>query len=557
MLSPRLFLLFRSSTFLFSFFYIFAVLNNKSFTDNMSNSNTIQKEIQDFENLMEELKLISKYMTESLGPRISEITGSENDGNSIKNYVINHGIPVASTDELYTICSYEKPKDYILEKQNIDDIRVTVVVIAVVLSYEFYISIGVPLTECLKKWKPELMVINLESCMTQEDTGIFMGKPNNSLSLRNTFEKLKKNKDTIRILLQSVDLQQVQFEEVHDQDYIEFDELNDIVDSLFEDDYVLFKNTANKIINRMGVCSFLEICEPYTSPISQVLSIIGGENTDYEDDILDKFLSMNGISLDDISPQTPAFCRMMFNYNLITLKMIDNLPHKAKDALESFWSELDITWLEEPFKKWLQEEFQIIKKSVKKESKNQTDKGKLDLTEEKPKRHLSVGHDVEAIKKLATKLVDGYTNKRGSIPPLVSSNDEKNITINKLIFLFTGNKDYSFDGPYNLTWNAEQVYLKLLIKLLHNLNVLATGSHAVDKNRADYISEEYIKCSLTGGIWPKVAEAFENIKSGATIRNANYKKNYKDTEAPINKKRMNDMKVIADLWLKCKDNIDF
>ena len=177
--------------------------------------------------------------------------------------------------------------------------------------------------------------------------------------------------------------------------------------------------------------------------------------------------------------------------------------------------------------------------------------------EVKPKRHLSVGHDVEAIKKLATKLVGGYSNKRGSIQPLVSSDDEKDITINKLIFLFTGNKDYSFDGQYNLTWNAEQVYLKLLIKLLHNLNELATGSHAVDVGRADYISDKYIECRLTGGVWPKVAEAFENIKSGATIRNADYKKNYKDTEAPINKKRLRDMKVIADLWLKCKYDIDF
>lgn len=177
--------------------------------------------------------------------------------------------------------------------------------------------------------------------------------------------------------------------------------------------------------------------------------------------------------------------------------------------------------------------------------------------EEKPKRHLSVGHDIEAIKKLATYLVEGFTNTRGSLPALVSSNDEKNITINKLIFLFTGNKDYSFDGKYNLTWNAERVYLKLLIKLLHNLNELATGSHAVVTNRADYISDEYIKCKLKGGVWPKVAEAFENIKSEATIRNADYRKNYKDTTAPINQKRLRDMKVIADLWLKCKNDIDF
>ncbi len=180
-----------------------------------------------------------------------------------------------------------------------------------------------------------------------------------------------------------------------------------------------------------------------------------------------------------------------------------------------------------------------------------------DLEEVDSKLHLTVGHDVEAIKKLATYLVNGFTNTRGTLPVLVSSNDEKNITINKLIFLFTGNKDYSFDGQYSLTWNAEQVYLKLLIKLLHNLNELATASNAVDKERSDYISDEYIKCNLSGGVWPKVAEAFENIKSAATIRNANYKKNYKDITAPINQKRQRDMKLIADMWLKCKDDIDF
>lgn len=177
--------------------------------------------------------------------------------------------------------------------------------------------------------------------------------------------------------------------------------------------------------------------------------------------------------------------------------------------------------------------------------------------EDKPKRHLSVGHSEETIKKLATYLVKGFSNSRGSLSALVSSLDEKDITINKLVFLFTGNKDYSFDGQYNLMWNAERVYLKLLIKLLHNLNELPTGSHAVDENRADYISKEYIKCRLTGGVWPKVAEAFDNIKSEATVRNADYKKNYKDIKAPINQKRLRDMKIIADLWLKCKDDIDF
>lgn len=175
--------------------------------------------------------------------------------------------------------------------------------------------------------------------------------------------------------------------------------------------------------------------------------------------------------------------------------------------------------------------------------------------EKKLKRHLSVGHGVDTIKKLAKYLVNGFTNKRGSLPALVSSTDGN--AINQLIFLFTGNRDYSFDGPYNLTWNAEQVYLKLLIKLVHNLNELATGSHAVDEGRADYISNKYIKCRLKGGVWPKVAEAFENIKSEASIRNADYKKNYKDTKALINKKRLNDMKLIADLWLKCKYDIDF
>ena len=240
------------------------------------------------------------------------------------------------------------------------------------------------------------------------------------------------------------------------------------------------------------------------------------------------------IFFDWINSETEAISEFFRNHpdNIIPENKATDIPHDSKDK-------------------------GIVNEGQGQQLKSDSSDENGNPPEEKPKRHLSVGHDVEAIKKLATKLVGGYTNKRGSIPPLVSSDDEKDITINKLIFLFTGNKDYSFDGPYNLTWNAEQVYLKLLIKLLHNLEELATGSHAVDENRADYISENYIKCRLTGGVWPKVAEAFENIKSGATIRNADYKKNYKDTEAPINKKRLRDMKVIADLWLKCKDDIDF
>ena len=170
---------------------------------------------------------------------------------------------------------------------------------------------------------------------------------------------------------------------------------------------------------------------------------------------------------------------------------------------------------------------------------------------ETPKQHLSAGHDIETIKKLATYLVKGFTNPNGSLPALVSSTEGN--PINQLIFLFTGNQDYFFEGPYKLTWNAEQVYLNLLIKLLYNLNELATPSHAIDKTKDDYISQKFVICKFRG-VWGKVAAAFTNT-SEASLRNAKYT-NYKDTEALINKKRREDMKLIAAMWLKCKDDID-
>lgn len=170
----------------------------------------------------------------------------------------------------------------------------------------------------------------------------------------------------------------------------------------------------------------------------------------------------------------------------------------------------------------------------------------------KPKRHLSVGHSEETIKKLATYLVKGFTNSNGSLPALVSSSEGD--PINQLVFLFTGNSEYAFEGTYQLTWNAEQVYLKLLVKLLYNLKELATPSNAIDTKKSDYISEEAIQCMFRG-VWGKVAEAFTNIKSEASIRNAKYT-NYEDTKAAINQKRQTDMKLIAAMWLKCKYNID-
>ena len=477
----------------------------------MSNSNTIKKEIQDYDNLVEELQRISKDMTKSLRPRLSEITGTENYGNSIKNYVINNGIPVASTDELYSICSYKKPKDYILKNNNCDDdIRLTAVVLAVVLSYEFYLSIGVPLTECLKTRKPEYIIFDTETCMAPEDFDyLFTGQSHNiGVSLRNIFEKLKQIKTIFIHASQSFGSQREQFKEMSDQDYIE---LNDLFDSVLDDDYELFNKTANKIANKIGMRDFVEGCEKIIKMTSlvQAYDFIGEEEKDSENEILDKYYSMNGISFESVAPQTPTFCRMMFNYNSLTIKMIDNLPHKAKEALESFWSELDISWLAEPFKKWVQEEFQIIKKSVEKGNKKSKTRGKVKID------HLNVPCSPKMIRTIATGFVEG--NNSPYLPKhLISSKAGDNVAINQLIYLFNGETDTVSKPSYSLEWNKNYNLngLKLLIYLLHFKGEFKDNDplNALDDNietSKDGISE-VVKLKNTGRtpVFPIVQKAF-------------------------------------------------
>jgi len=480
----------------------------------MSNPGNIQKNIQDYDNLVEELQRISKDMTKSLRPKISEITESENDGNSIMNYVINHGIPVASTDDLYSICSYKKPKDYILKNNNCDDdIRLTALVLAVVLSNEFYLSIGVPLTECLKTRKPEYIIFNKETCMAPEDSDyIFTGQHHNKgVSLRNLFEQLKEIKTAFIFAMKAVDTEGEQFE-MSEQEYIKF---NDIVDSILDDDYELFKKTVMKY----DIQEFLEISEFFIkmSPLIHAYDFIGEEDTDTEDEILDKYFSMNGISFDGISPQT--FCRTMFNFNSFTIKMIDNLPHKAKEAIESFWGELDISWLEDPFKKWVQEEFQIIKKSVEKGNKKPKTRKKT------KKDHLHTSCVPKMIKCLTEGLVKGHDDP--FLPKLISSKDGNDTAINQLVYLFTGETDNEVKLPYNLEWNDDYCLngLRLLVYLMHFSGEFKDNDplNALDDNdetSKDGISK-VVKFKNTGRrpVFPIVEKAFGT--GNKSVQNAN------------------------------------
>lgn len=370
-----------------------------------------------------------------------------------------------------------------------------------------------------------------------------------STNLRGEFEKLvyikEKSLSILRAYINVVGMEDDMEDVMEEQLYF----LNELYESIEDNNYEQFK----EVVYSNGVDVFRFYMQFFNLIyINSRMLEIDSNILDSNPDIVDHFLSSNYIT--DPEFNTSFAIRFAIYLNCYVFSVIKNLPPGAKEAIEYFWEASDFLWFKDFFVKWTEEECSLFTNDTKQDSKRDDNPKR---TEKSPKRNLHLGHDVEAIKKLATYLVKGFTNKRGSLPTLVSSNDEKNITINKLIFLFTGNKDYSFEGPYNLTWNAELVYLKLLIKLLHNLNELATSSHAVDDKRIDYISDEYIKCRLTGGVWPKVAEAFENIKSEASVRNADYKKNYKDTEAPINQKRLRDMKVIADLWLKCKNDIDF
>jgi len=486
----------------------------------MSDTDHILEEIQEFESLVEKLRLISKDMSGVLRPKISEILEFEKDGCSIKSFVLDHGIPIVSSDELYFICSYEKPRDYILEKDN-DDMIAIAVVLAVILSYDFYTSVGVPLTACLKTRRPDFVIFNAETCMAPEDIEIHLtGQLSNiSKSLRNTFEKLKQSKDLLS-LIQTHGSLQGQFEELSSQDYIIF---NDFVDSVLDDDYDLFKKTANIIANEIGMHEFLEGCEMFIkmSPLSQAFNFMGEEDNDSENVILDKYLSMNGISINDISRTSPVFCRSMINYNSSTITMIENLPDKAKEAIESFWEELGISWLAEPFKKWIRDEFEIIKKSVLKENK------KRKTRRQTKKDHLNVSCRPKMVKKLAEGLVKGHENPY--LPKLVSSKAGNEDAINKLVYLFTGETDNEAKLPYNLVWNKNYCLngLRLLIYLLHFSGEFKDNDplNALDDNdetSKDGISE-VIKFKNTGRkrIFPIVEKAFntgtksiQNAKSG-------------------------------------------
>lgn len=485
--------------------HIIILLIRISFT--FMSTDHIQKEIQDYENLVEELRCISKDMTDVLRPQINEIIGTEKDGFSIKQYVLENGIPIASSDELYSICSYEKLRDYILEQDNIDEKRATVVVLAVLLSFEFYQSVGIPMTDCLATRRPELVIFYSDTCMAPEDiecrfTDIHNNKGN---SLRNIFEKLKQYKATFTLLLQSLDPLQEPFEEMSEQDYIEF---NDFADSVLDEDYDLFKRTAIKIVDKIGMREFVESCEKIItmSPLVEVFNLVSEGEIEPETEICDKYFSMNGISISDISCRTPTFCRTMFNYNLSAIITIDNLPPEAKKAIESFWEESDISWLKEPFKKWAQDEFQIIKKSVQKENKKPK-------TREKTKPdHLNVVGSTRMIRLLAEGLVQG--NDAPYLPKLVSSSrGGKKDAINKLVYLFTGETDDEVKLPYNLVWNDDYCLngLRLLIYLMHFSGEFKDNDplNALDDNDKTGISE-VIKFKNTGRrpVFPIVEKAF-------------------------------------------------
>ena len=504
----------------------------------MSITDNILTEIQDYESLVEKLRLISKDMSEVLRPKISDVLKYEKDGCSIKSFVLDHGIPKAPPDELYSICSYEKPRDYIMEKGK-DDMRAIAVVLAVILSHDFYLSVGVPMTACLKTRRPDLVIFNAETCMAPEDIGIHPSDQlsNISNSLRNSFEKLKQSKDLL-LFIQTHGSLQGQFEELSGQDYIIF---NDFVDSILDDDYDLFKKTSNIIANEIGMRDFLEGCEMLIkmSPIAQAFNFMGEEDNDSENEILDKYLSMNGISINNISRTTPKFCRTMFNYNSSTITMIENLPHEAKEAIESFWGELGISWLAEPFKKWIRDEFEIIKKSVLKGNKKRK-------TRRQPKKdHLNVPCRPKMIKKLAEGLVYGYDDPY--LPKLVSSKSGSEDAINKLVYLFTGNNDNEVKLPYHLEWNKDYRLngLRLLIYLLHFQGEFENNDplNALDETSKDGISE-LVKFKNTGRrrIVPVVENAFTNI-GRKSVQNAN-------------SGNRDFLEQIVQFWFYCKNSDD-
>ena len=271
-----------------------------------------------------------------------------------------------------------------------------------------------------------------------------------------------------------------------------------------------------------------------------------------------------------------AVCKLLSIVYFYEDHVVRILNSDLSDAIDSIWEIVNLKDFKNLYSNWCIDQVQELMDNLDEQIypfNNLLDdimESRKDKKIQK-KSHISVNHDIRIIEKLVGYLVKGYDGASGHLKNLVSSKDGNEKT--QLLYLFTGNPAYNFDGPYKLEWNGEGPYLKLLIQLLHNKSKLKTPGQAIDPNQTDYISRTNIKTSFKG-VWGKVGEAFErsgDSLKGAVFADEKKKKKKKEDETKtleeieldkqlkqqLKQQRINEMTLIAEMWLKCLNEIDF
>jgi len=271
-----------------------------------------------------------------------------------------------------------------------------------------------------------------------------------------------------------------------------------------------------------------------------------------------------------------AVCKLLLIVYFYEDHVVRILNSDLSDAIDSIWEIVNLKDFKNLYSNWCIDQVQELMDNLDEQIypfNNLLDdimESRKDKKIQK-KSHISVNHDIRIIEKLVGYLVKGYDGASGHLKNLVSSKDGNEKT--QLLYLFTGNPAYNFDGPYKLEWNGEGPYLKLLIQLLHNKSKLKTPGQAIDPNQTDYISRTNIKTSFKG-VWGKVGEAFErsgDSLKGAVFADEKKKKKKKEDETKtleeieldkqlkqqLKQQRINEMTLIAEMWLKCLNEIDF
>lgn len=487
----------------------------------MNISDLIQKEVQNYDNLVLELRRISNKTADFFRRVSKDIEDAKKQEVFIKDYIVNHGMPIASPNELYSMHSFyqsgydlEKARNYLSKELINDEMKASILSLGVSISEEFYTSIAGRTCLCLNVKAPHFLssYFRFNHCVTSDDVDIF--KTSSSItggSLRSMFETLALFKSSFAFLMNIfingiVDLWQEENEEENEEFNQFIFELNNIFDSIQNDDYECFKETINKI----GISDFYSVYKDF-SPMLKLLSLFQGleqNKQELNENSYKKYCSMHAIPFDEEFVGSPVFCRWMINSNQFCLSCIENLPIEAKEAIESNWEEADLSWLKDAWQKWIKDEHQVLYESI------QNDNKKPKTRKNTKKDHLHTSCVPKMIKCLTEGLVKGHDDP--FLPKLISSKDGNDTAINQLVYLFTGETDNEVKLPYNLVWNDDYCLngLRLLIYLLHFSGEFKDNDplNALDDNdetSKDGISE-VVKFKNTGRrpVFPIVEKAF-------------------------------------------------